>query len=161
MEWRIEQANRDRIAGHLTKDANEVAALQRQQLLESFLARAYAVGENHLAHRGQSLIAEEHVFRAAETYSFRAETARGLGIEWRVTIGAHAQCPKLVGPFHQFMKISSQGRLNRWHLAEKDASGRAIHGDPIAFGDDFAVNRELLLAVIDFDGRRAADAGLA
>src|SRR5262249_16317565 len=51
VERRIEQANRHRKAGHLAKDANEVAALQRQKFLQRFLARADAVRQNHFAHR--------------------------------------------------------------------------------------------------------------
>jgi len=36
---RIEQTNRDGKAGHLAKDADEVAALQRQQFVEAFSPR--------------------------------------------------------------------------------------------------------------------------
>src|SRR6185369_13581064 len=37
VQRRIEQTNRDRKAGHLAKDADEIATLERQQLLECFL----------------------------------------------------------------------------------------------------------------------------
>ena len=51
--------------------------------------------------------------------------------------------------------------MNGRHLAEKDPASRSINRNPLALGDDFTVNAELLLAVIDFQSRRAADACLA
>src|SRR5262249_53757358 len=105
MQRRIEKANSHRKSSHLAEDADEVAPLQRQKLLQSFLAGAYTVGENHLAHRRQTLIAKEHVFGTAQTDAFGAKTARGLGIERRVGIRAYAQFAKLIGPLHQLVKI--------------------------------------------------------
>ena len=119
----IEQANRDRQAGHLAKDADEIATLQRQQLLERFLARADAFRKNHLAHRGEPLIAKEHVLGATKPDAFRAKLSRGLRVERRVGICAHAQPPEVIGPRHQLVKIVSERRLNRRHLAEKHAAG--------------------------------------
>ena len=65
MQRRIEQANGHRQANHFLKDADEVAALERQQFFKRLLPGADAVRQNHLAHKGQPLIAEEHVLRAA------------------------------------------------------------------------------------------------
>ena len=151
MQRRIEQANRYRQSGHLAKDADEVAALQRQQFFERLLARADAFGQNHLAHRREPLIAEEHVLGATKPDSFGAKLARHLRIARRVGIGAHAQPAKLVGPHHQLVKLRTERRLHRRHLAQKHAAGRTIDSDPFAFGDDCAVNGELLLAVIDIE----------
>ena len=73
MQRRIEKTNRDRESGHLAKDADEIATLKRQQLLERLLACANTFRENHLAHRGETLIAEEHVLRTTESDPFGAK----------------------------------------------------------------------------------------
>src|SRR6185503_18453167 len=72
MQRRIKETNRYRKTGHLAKDTDEVTALQRQQLFECLFARADALGEDHLAHDGESLIAEEHVLGATQSDSFSA-----------------------------------------------------------------------------------------
>src|SRR5438132_14197134 len=79
----------------------------------------------------------------------------------RVGIRAYGQAAKIISPLHQLIKIRTEGRLNGRHLAEKDPASRSINRNPLALGDDFTVNAELLLAVIDFQSRRAADACLA
>src|SRR5438270_327330 len=74
---------------------------------------------------------------------------------------AHAKPPELVGPRHQLAEVVAERRLNRRHSSEEDSSGRAVNGDPLALGDDNAVDVELLLAVINVQNARAAHAGLA
>ena len=123
MKRRIQQPNGNRKPGHLAEDADEVAALQRKQFLERLLARAHAIGEDHLAHGGESLIAKEHMLGAAEADAFSAKAARRLRIQRRVAISTHAQPPELVGPLHQLMKIRPKLRLDGRHFAEKDAAG--------------------------------------
>src|SRR5205807_8200286 len=145
---RIQQENRDWEPGHLAEDTDEVAALQWEKLVQSFFARADAVRENHLAHRGKSLIAEEHVFGAAQSDAFSTKAARGFRIERSVAISAHTEATELVRPLHQLMKIGTELRLNRRHSAEKDAAGRSVNCDPFALGNHFAIDGELLLAVI-------------
>ena len=100
MQRRIEQTYRHRKAGHLAKDAHEIAALQRQKIHQGLLSRADAVGQNHLAHRGQPFVAKEHVFRAAKPDAFRAHRAGHARIMRRVGICADGQAAKIVGPFH-------------------------------------------------------------
>ncbi len=78
VQRRIEQANRYRQSGHLAKDADEIAALQRQQLFERLFARADAFRKNHLAHRRETLIAKEHVLGATQADSFGAKLPRRL-----------------------------------------------------------------------------------
>src|SRR5205085_6782840 len=151
VQRRIQQTNGDGEAGHLAEDPDKVATLQREKLVQSFFTRANAVGENHLAHRGESLIAEEHVFGAAQSDAFSTKAARGFRIERSVAVSAHTEATELVRPLHQLMKIGTELRLNRRHSAEKDAAGRSVNCDPFAFGDYFAIDGELLLAVIDID----------
>ena len=101
MQRRIEQTNGYRQAGHLAKDADEVAALQRQQFLQRFLASADAVRKNHLAHCGQSLIAKEHVLSATQADAFgakrRAQSLRRSGVS---AFARTRKSAKLVGPLH-------------------------------------------------------------
>src|SRR6185369_9271446 len=141
-----EKTNRDRQSGHLAKDADEVATLERQQLLECFLTRADALRENHLAHRSEALIAEEHVLGTTESDAFGPKPTRRLRVERRVSIRSHAQAPELIGPRHEFVKIGAERRLNCRHLTQKHTSGRAINRNPLAFRNNSAVNGELLLA---------------
>src|SRR5439155_11416595 len=82
VQRRIQQANSDGQSSHLTKDAEKISALQRQEFLEGFFARADAIGQNHFAHRSQSLIAKEHMFRATKANTFRAKATRDLGVAW-------------------------------------------------------------------------------
>src|SRR5688500_17183324 len=100
MQRWIKQADCNRQAGHLAEDAHEVAPLKWQQLLERFFAGAYAIGQYHLAHYRQSLIAKEHVLGATQTDAFGAKLARHLRIARRVGVGANSQPAKLVGPEH-------------------------------------------------------------
>ena len=105
MQRRVEQPNRDWKAGHLAKDANEVTALQRQKFFQSLLARAGAVGKNHLAHARQALVAEKHVFSATQPNAFGAHRARHPRIMRGVGVGSHHQPSQIVGPLHQLVKI--------------------------------------------------------
>ena len=83
------KTNRYRQSGHLAKDADEIATLQWQQLLECFLARANTFRENHLAHCGESLVTEEHVLRTTESDSF--------GAKLRAPSSRRAACRRLLG----------------------------------------------------------------
>ena len=98
---------------------------------------------------------------AAQADALGAEVARHLRVARRVGVGAHAKPPELVGPRHQLAEVVAERRLNRRHSSEEDSSGRAVNGDPLALGDDNAVDVELLLAVINVQNARAAHAGLA
>src|SRR5262249_32797088 len=122
VERRIQKANSHREARHFAEDADEIAALQRQKFFQRLLARANAISENHLAHRRQTLIAEEHVFGATQPDSLCTKAARCPGIKWRVGVSPDAQLAKLVGPFHQFVKVLAELRLNRRYFAEEHSS---------------------------------------
>src|SRR2546423_10474893 len=129
MQRRIQQTNGDRKAGHLAEDADEVATLQRQKFFEGLLSGADAIGKNHLAHGSQTLIAKEHVLSAAQADAFSAKAPRRFRVQRRISIGAHAESAKLIGPLHQLMKIRTERRLNGRHLSEKDSAGGSIDRD--------------------------------
>ncbi len=161
MQRRIEQANRHRQPRHLAKDSDEVTTLQRQQLFERLFARTDTFGKDHLAHRCEALIAKEHMLSAAKSDSFSAKTACRLCVERRVGICAHTQTTEMIGPRHELVKIVTERRLNRRHLAEEHTSSRAIDGDPFAFRDHSTIDGELLLTVINIQSLRATHTSFA
>ena len=65
VQGRVKQPYCHRQSGHLTEDADEVTALQRQKSFEGLLASADAIRKDHLAHGSKPLITKEHVFSAA------------------------------------------------------------------------------------------------
>ena len=66
VQRRIEQPHRDRQAAHRREDADEVAALQRQQGVIGGLLLFGALREDHLSHRQHAFLTEEHVLGAAQ-----------------------------------------------------------------------------------------------
>src|SRR5258708_26787504 len=161
MQRRIEQADGYRQSGHLAKDPEEVATLQRQKFFQRLLTRAHAIGENHLAHGGESLITKEHVLGATEPDALGAKSARHFSIARRVSIGAHPHLAVFVSPLHKFKEILSQPGAHNRYLAEENAAGRAIDRDPFALGDHRAADAELLLTVVDVEIARATNTRLA
>ncbi len=150
MQRRIKQTYRDRKAGHLAKYSHKIPALQGQKFVESFLPGAGAVRQNHLAHAGQTFVAKKHVLSAAEADAFRAHLARDPSVMRSVGIRAHFQTAKFVGPFHQFIEVMTQRRLDRRDLAEKNSARRSVNCEPLSLGNYLPVDGELLLAVVDF-----------
>ncbi len=109
MQRRIDGADRDRLALHLLEHAVEVAALQRQQLVERGAAILLVVGQDHALDDGDAPFAEEHVLGAAEADAARAERVGELRLIGQVGIGAHAHAAELVGPRKQLVEA-----LDRW-----------------------------------------------
>ena len=85
-------------AVHRAEDAGEVVALDGQELLEGRAPARLVLGEDHLAHRRDPLVAEEHVLGAAQ--------ADALGAERRAAVARRRACRRwrarraaaLVGP---------------------------------------------------------------
>ena len=91
MQRRVERADGHRALAHHAEDAREVVALHRQQLGERLLAVLDGVGEDHLAHRGDAVAAEEHVLGAAEADALGAERDGVGALVGLVGVGAHQQ----------------------------------------------------------------------
>ena len=87
----IERPDGDRAAGHRLEDPVEVLALQRQQLGQRRAAVGLVLGDDHLAHRADFILAEEHVLGAAQADALGAEGDRRRGLVGLVGVGAHAQ----------------------------------------------------------------------
>ena len=101
VQRRVEQANGHRPLAHDLEQRGEIAALHRQELGKRGTARLFVVGEDHLAHRLDAALVEEHVLGAAEADALGAEAHGSFRIGRRVGIGAHAELAHLVGPADQ------------------------------------------------------------
>ena len=86
---------------HDAEQRSEIGALGRQQLCERGAAAVRIGGHDHLAHRDDAFVVEEHVFGATKADPFGAEAERRLGIARRLGVGADAQAPRIVRPAHE------------------------------------------------------------
>ena len=66
VQRRVEQPHRHRQPAHRPEDADEVLALEREQDVVRRLLLRLGLGEDHLPHGSDPLLAEEHVLGAAE-----------------------------------------------------------------------------------------------
>ena len=99
------------------------------------------VGQDHLAHRADAVLVEEHVLGAAEPDALGAELQRDARVVRRVGIGAHAELAHLVGPAHQRREFARQRRLDHRHAAGQHLPGRAVDGDDLALLEGLAGRR--------------------
>ena len=108
MERRVNQPDRDREAVHGFEDANEIAALERQQLVEGLDARFPVVGQDHFLDSALALMAslrllevgEKHVLRTAQANALRAELDGFARVLRSVNVRTDAQTPRFIGPLH-------------------------------------------------------------
>ncbi len=73
VQRRVQEPDRDRQAVHRLEDADEVLLLKRLELGQGGLAAGLVVGQDHLAHGDDALVAEEHVLGAAQADPLGAE----------------------------------------------------------------------------------------
>jgi hypothetical protein len=133
MQWRIEKPDGHRQAVHDGEQFDEVGALHRQQLGQRRTSRFLVLGENHLAHRADAILLEEHMLGAAQPDALGAEFDGSLRVRRRVGVGAHFQLARGVGPPHQCAEFAGERRLAHRHLAGQHLPGRAVDGDDVAF----------------------------
>ena len=74
----------------ISNSSTKSCALHRQELGERRAPAVGVVGQDHLAHRDDARVVEEHVLGAAQADALGAEAARGARIGRRVGVGAHA-----------------------------------------------------------------------
>ena len=72
------------------------------------------VGEDHLAHGEDAVVAEEHVLGPAEADPLGAELAGLLGVLGGVGVGADLEGPGGVGPAHELGEVAGDARGRRW-----------------------------------------------
>ena len=75
VQRRVEQPDRHRQPVHRLEDADEVLLLERLELGQRGLPAGFVVGQDHLPHGDDSLVAEEHVLGAAQADSLGPERA--------------------------------------------------------------------------------------
>ena len=119
------------------------------------------VGEDHLAHRDDAILLEEHVLGPAEADALGAEGERGPRVGRRLGIGADPHPPRLVGPLHQLAEVAGELRLAHRDDPGEHLAGRAVDGDDVALLEDAAPGGHRARLVVDADRARAGDAGLA
>ena len=171
VQRRIDQANRNRKTIHHLKDADEVAALERQQLVQSLDAGLLLVRQDHLLNRQLPLVAllrllevgEEHMLGADQPNALRAEFKSLPRILRRIRICAHPQVPDLVGPLYDRVVRLRQFRRDQRHFPLVHDAFAAVQRDPVAFFQRFAalpIGHDLGL-VVDVQGFRPGHAALA
>ena len=179
VQGRIDGADGDRALAHGHEDAFEILALQRQELGERLPAAVHVLGEDHLAHRADLALTEEHVLGAAEADALGAEGNRVGGLIGLIGVGADVDLAHAVGPLHDLLvhlvhrgvlRIESPVDEHLQHLArarrdvaEHHLAGRAVDRDVIALADHFlaAVDAHLGGLVVDLQHFAARDADLA
>ena len=100
VQRRVEQSHRHRQPVHRGEDADEVFALHQAELLQRLGLLGRRVREDHAAHDGQPVLAEEHVLGAAQADALGPEVARVGRVLTGVGVGPHGQMAlaDLVGP---------------------------------------------------------------
>src|SRR4029077_8200110 len=106
---RINQSDSYRKSVHDFKDANEVAPLVWQELVERFLPRDGGIGNNHLLDCQLPLnallrmfkIFEKHMLGSDQADSFRAHVARFLRVIRGIGIRPHVKFSDGIRPVHQ------------------------------------------------------------
>ena len=94
----VEQADRDREAGHRLEEALEVGLLEREQLVERRAPARLVGGHDHPLHLRLAVGRHEHVLGPAQADALGAEPARALRVLRGVGVGPHPQRAQLVGP---------------------------------------------------------------
>src|SRR6267142_86129 len=165
----VDQANGDRKTVHGFEDADEVASLEREQLVQCLDAGVFFVGQNHFLDGALPLMAsfwlfevrEEHMLGAAEADAFRAKLDGFTGVLRRVYVGADPEMARLIGPVHQgFVGLREFGSNER-HRFGVDNAFAAIQRDPISFLYHLSGGGHGLRFVINVQFFRADDTAFA
>src|SRR5688572_385758 len=175
VQWRVEQANPDRIPVHRFEDSLEVRALHRQQLRQRAASAGCVPGDDHLPHGSDAVALEEHVLGAAQSDAFGAEPAGDASVAWRICVRSDAHRPDLVRPAKELgvRLVDGSGgalQITRCHphdlarngrqMAGKDASGCAVQRQPVAFRYLRAIYGEAASLEVNLDLLAANDGAL-
>ena len=91
-----------------------------------------SLGHDHLPHRADALGIEEHVLGAAEADALGAELARGLRVERRLGVGAHAEPAASSAHSISLAKSPDSGGLDHRDGAHEHLAGGAVERDRLA-----------------------------
>src|SRR5580693_197594 len=169
MERWVDQPNGYWKSVHRLKQPNEIAPLEREQLVERLAPRFLRLRQNHFLNRALPLdallrmfeILEEHMLGTAQADAFRTHLERHFRIVRRVCVRAHADTAYLVGPFHERSERLRWLRANQIDLARVHRAIAAVESCPFAFANRLAIGMNRLFREIDAQFFRAHDAALA
>ena len=162
VQRRIEQADGDRPAVHDLEQLDEIGALHRQQLGERGAARFLVVGEDHLAHRLDAVLVEEHVLGAAEPDAFGAEAHAPRAAS--AGVSALARTPSLRALSAQPISVANSPDSCGSIMSTLPASTWPVEPSTVMKSpllEGLAAGRHGAGGVIDADRAGAGDAGLA
>ena len=161
VQRRVEQADRDRQAGHGPEDPLEVALLEGAQRRQRLDPRLVVAGEDHPLHDRQPVLALEHVLGAAEADALGAELARPDGVLGRVGVRAHAHGAGAVGPLDDAQQVGVvRVRRQQRRVARVDQAAGAVDGDAVPLGEGPLADRDRPV-LGEADRADAADGRLA
>ena len=127
----------------------EVTLLHGQNLCQRLFTLLLGVGQDHLAHGGNTAGLKEHVLGTAKANALCAEGNRLLGIAGRIGIGADHQLARLVGPAHEAGEIAGDGGFHGGDQAIVHIAGGAVHGDAITLVIDLASDGDGVVFLIE------------
>ena len=158
MERRVEEADGDGSALEGFVKRFEVALLHGQKFGKRLFALLDGVGDYHLTHRHDSVGLEEHMFGAAQTDAFRAESARLTGVSRGVGVGPDMERTVLVRPFHDSAEITGKFGFDGGQFAREDFAGGTVEGNPVSFVESLSAEGEHFLLFVDVDVAATGDA---
>ena len=137
MQRRVEQPHGDGEPVHGRQDLDEVGPLRDAQFFERRGFLLGGVGQDHAAHDGQPVLAQEHVLGPAEPDPLGPEPASVGRVGPRVGIGADAEMalPDLVRPAEQGPELRRRLGRHQGHRAQNDGARTAVERQPLPLGD--------------------------
>ena len=106
MQWWIKQTDVYWHAIHALENTVEVLLLVRKELIKSLLTLLCGISKNHLAHRFDLLILEEHVLCTAKTNTYGTEVTCHFCVMRRICVGTYNQFSVFLTEIHQLSKVT-------------------------------------------------------
>jgi hypothetical protein len=132
VERRVEQADRDREAGHRLEQTLEVLLLERQQIGQRRAAGVTGLGHDHRPHLRLTVLGHEHVLGAAQADPFGPQLPSPTCVPRCVGVGADAEVADLVGPAQDLLKVVIHLRLDQGDVVDGHPPLGPVDRDGIA-----------------------------
>ena len=155
MQRGVEQADRDREAGHRLEEALEVGLLEREQLVERRAPARLVGGHDHPLHLRLAVGRHEHVLGPAQADALGAEPARALRVLRGVGVGPHPQRAELVGPAQHRLEALVDAGDDERDVVERDRARAAVDADEVAGAQRAIADVDLAGAEVDLHGAGA------
>ena len=161
VERGIQKADGDWQSLHDGEQFDEVCPLHGKDLLQRRAPSRLVVGEDHLAHRLNPVLVEEHVFGTAKADALGPKLTCHPGVEGGLGIGADAQAAEDVRPAHQGRKVTGEFRLDHVDKTGQNVTPAAVDRDHVPRPDGSATGLEHPCSLIDPDVAGTGNAGPA